>query len=160
MSIYARRLQRSHQSSGVSDLVVPGGIVTHGSELTLNSVGPWTLQNVPRGSESLSTLSAGQLSERLSTWPTDGRPSWIPGTTYVYNNNPTNYGGLVPAGGMNIDGYNVPAGTWVVQFRNFANGGLIISGDNSGTSGAWPGVLFRGCRMRGGWTAPDRSLRP
>lgn len=132
---------------------IPGGTVTHGQQLTLNHVGPWTLQGVAQGSETLSTLTSTQLQERLSTWPSDGRPSWIPGTNYVYNNSPTNYGGIVPAGGMVIDGYNVPAGTWVVQFRNFTSG-VIISGDNSGTSPAFPGVLFRGCRMRGPWGAP------
>lgn len=132
---------------------VPGGTITHGEQLTLNHVGPWTLQGVTKGSETLSTLTSAQASERLSTWPSDGRPSWIPGTNYVYNNNPTNYGGIVPAGGMVIDGYNVPAGTWIVQFRNF-NDNIIISGDNTSTSPAFPGVLFRGCRMRGPWGAP------
>lgn len=132
---------------------IPGGAVAHGAELTINHVGPWAVQGVSKGSETLSTLTSAQTQERLSTWPTDGRPSWIPGTTYVYNNNPTNYGGIVPAGGMVIDGYTIPAGTWVVQFRNFTSG-LVISGDNSGTSAAWPGVVFRGCRMRGPWMAP------
>jgi hypothetical protein len=134
-------------------VTVPGGAVTHGFDLSLATVGPWAVQGVAKGSETLSTLTSTQLQERLSTWPSDGRPSWIPGTPYAYNNNPTNYGGIVPAGGMMIDGYNVAAGTWVVQFRNFT-GGLIISGDNTGTSAAWPGVVFRGCRMRGGWGAP------
>lgn len=53
-----------------------------------------------------------------------------------------------------IDGYTIPAGTWVAQFYDLSSGGVIISGDNSGTSAAWPGVVFRGCRMRGGWSAP------
>ncbi len=155
MSRFAARLQRvGGRSAGNGSGSIPGGTITHGDELTLSNVGPWTLQGVAKGSETLSTLTTLQLSERLSTWPTDGKPSWIPSTDYVYDNNPSNYGGVVPAGGMIIDGYNVPAGTWVCQFRDLSNGGVIISGDNSGTSAAWPGVVFRGCRMRSTWTAP------
>jgi hypothetical protein len=130
-----------------------GGTITHGEQLTLADVGPWALQGVAKGSETLTTLNSTQCAERVSTWPSDGRPSWIPGTDYVYNNNPSNHGGVVPAGGMTIDGYFVPAGTWVAQFYNFSTD-IIISGSNSGTSAAWPGVLFRGCRMRGKYGAP------
>jgi hypothetical protein len=125
--------------------------VTHGSQLTINDVGPWALQGVPKGQEVLRTLNPG--GERLSNHPNWGRPSWIPGTPYVYNNDPSNHGGIVPAGGMVIDGYNVPAGTWVTQFNNFTDG-FIIEGDVNGTEGSWPGVLFRGNRMRGQTTAP------
>lgn len=152
MSKFTTRLRQG--VSGVPSGGGGSGSVTHGQELTLNHVGPWTLQGVGKGSEALSALNITQLSERLSTWPSDGRPSWIPSAAYVYDNNPTNYGGIVPAGGMLIDGYMVPAGTWVVQFRDLSASGVIISGDNGGTSAAWPGVVFRGCRMRGGWTAP------
>jgi hypothetical protein len=125
--------------------------ITHGEQLTIDDVGPWSLQGVERGSEVLSTLDPG--GERLSNWPNWGRPSWIPGTPYVYNNDPSNHGGVVPEGGLTIDGYNVPAGTWVCQFRDFTDG-VIIEGDNDGQQAAWPGVLFRGCRMRGNWSAP------
>jgi hypothetical protein len=129
------------------------GAITHGDQLTINKVGPWTLQGVAKGSEALTSLSPG--GERISTWPTDGRPSWIPGTDYVYNNSTSNHGGVVPAGGLTIDGYTVAAGTWVVQFRNIdISTPIIISGDNTGTSAAWPGVIFRGCRMRGNSSAP------
>lgn len=148
MSRFTQRLQRVHQATTV---VPPQSSITHGIELTLADVGPWAIQGVAKGSETLTTLDPN--GERLSTWPSDGRPSWIPGTTYVYNNNPTNHGGIVPAGGMVIDGYTIPAGTWVCQFYNFTDG-VIISGDNSGTSAAWPGVVFRGCRMRGKYGAP------
>jgi hypothetical protein len=133
---------------------IPGGAVSHGDQLTIAKVGPWAVQGVSKGSETLTTLNTTQLAERLSTWPTDGRPSWIPGTNYVYNNNPSNHGGVVPSGGMIIDGYNIPAGTWVAQFYDMSASSVIISGDNSGTSAAWPGVVFRGCRMRGKYGAP------
>lgn len=127
--------------------------VTHGDQLTLAKVGPWALQGVSKGSESLTSLDPA--GERVSTWPTDGRPSWIPGTAYVYNNSPSNIGGVVPAGGLTIDGYSVPAGTWVCQFRNVTGTiPIIVSGDNTGTSAAWPGVMFRGCRLRNNASAP------
>lgn len=126
-------------------------VITHGDQLTLNHVGPWSIQGVAKGSETLLALNPG--SERVSTYPGNGRPSWIPGTNYAYNDNPTNYGGIVPAGGLTIDGYAVPAGTWVVQFRDFS-AGVIIEGDCGGAGSAFPGILFRGCRMRGAWSAP------
>lgn len=126
------------------------GAITNGSQLTINDVGPWALQGVPKGSEQLQTVNP---TGRLSLYPSWGRPSWIPGTAYVYNNNPDNHGGVVPAGGMKVDGYSVPGGTWVAQFDNFT-GGVIIEGNVNGQYGSWPGVLFRGDRMRGNWTAP------
>jgi hypothetical protein len=133
---------------------MPGGNVTHGEQITIKHVGPWTLQGVEQGSETLTRLTETQLSERISTWSTDLRPSWIPGTEYVYNNSSSNHGGVVPSGGMLIDGYFVPAGTWVAQFYDLSASGVILSGDNSGTSSAFPGVMFRGCRMRGKYGAP------
>jgi hypothetical protein len=133
---------------------MPGGDVTHGDQLTVNHVGPWTLQGVAKGSEKLTALTATQLTERISTWPSDGRPSWIPATSYVYNDSVSNHGGVVPAGGLIIDGYFVPAGTWVAQFYDLSAAAVIISGNNSGTSAAFPGVMFRGCRMRGKYSAP------
>ena len=133
---------------------VSGGSITHGIQLTIADVGPWKLQGVSKGSEVLSALTGAQLAERVCNDPNWGRPSWIPGTNYVYNNDPSNHGGIVPAGGMVIDGYNVPAGTWVVQFRDTSAGQMIIQGNSGDLGPAWPGVLFRGCRMRSNWTAP------
>jgi hypothetical protein len=127
------------------------GAITHGDQLTLSMVGPWALQGVSQGSESLTSLNPG--SERVATSGGWGRPSWIPGTDYVYNNSPSNLGGVVPAGGMTIDGYTVAAGTWVVQFRSFTSN-IIVEGDAGGLGSAFPGVMFRGCRMRGSWGAP------
>ncbi len=128
----------------------PNSSITHGSQLTKNDVGPWALQKVAKGSELLQDLTP---TGRLSLHPNWGRPSWIPGTPYVNNNDPNNHGGIVPAGGLTIDGYFVPAGTWVAQFYNF-KAGVIIEGNYGGAGGSWPGVLFRGNRMRGNWGAP------
>jgi hypothetical protein len=128
--------------------------ITHGEQISLSNVGPWTLQGVAKGSESLSTLTSTQLSERISNYSGWGRPSYIPGSDYVYDNNPSNHGGVVPAGGMMIDGYFVAAGTWVAQFYDCSASGVIIEGDGSGAYSAFPGVMFRGCRMRGPYAAP------
>lgn len=129
--------------------------LTHGDQLNLTGhVGPWALQQVAKGSETLTTLNTTQLAERVSTFSGDGRPSWISGSDYVYSNSPSNHGGVVPTGGMYIDGYLVPAGTWVAQFYDMSAREVIVSGDNSGTSAAWPGVVFRGCKMRGKYSAP------
>ena len=128
-----------------------GSTITHGSQLAITDVGPWKLQGVAKGQEVLRTLNPG--GERLSLYPSWGRPSWIPGTAYTYNNNPDNHGGIVPTGGLTIDGYFVPEGTWVSQFNNFTDG-ITIEGNVNGQYGSFPGVVFRGNRMRGNWGAP------
>jgi hypothetical protein len=105
-------------------------------------------------------VSASQLQKvqlttetRISTWPGRGLPSWIPNRPYTYDNDPANHGGIVPAGGMVIDGFFVPAGVWVSQFHDY-DGSLIVEGDVNGAGSAWPGMVFRGCRNRGAHTAP------
>lgn len=131
-----------------------GGDVTHGIDLTINHVGPWTLQGVSKTSETLNTLNGTQLGERYSTFPGNSRPSYISGSNYVYDNSTSNHGGIVPTGGMVIDGWSVPAGVWVVQFQDMSASDVIIEGFCSGAGSAFPGVFFRGCRMRGTWGAP------
>lgn len=140
--------------STTSSSTMPGGDVAHGSELTMNHVGPWTLQGVAKGSEVLAATTLTQMNERYSTWPGTPRPSYIPGTPYVYNNDPNNHGGIVPAGGMVIDGFNVPAGVWVVQFRDMSVRSVIVEGWVSGAGGPFAGVFFRGIRARGNYGAP------
>jgi hypothetical protein len=71
---------------------------------------------------------------------------------YVYNNTPSNLGGIVGAGGLKIDGYTYPSGTYVFQFMDFSQG-IISSGGYIYASGG-PSVLFRGCRFRGPLAAP------
>ena len=77
--------------------------------------------------------------------------SWASGatTTYAYSNSASNTGGLVPSGGMTIDGFAVPAGTAVYQFMDISAGqGAYL------TSGA-PDVVFRGVRARAAWSDPQ-----
>ena len=123
--------------------------ITHGSQLTTSMVGPAAL-GVP-----ISQLRKTPVNgKRIGTWPTDGLPSWIPNAPYVYNNDPSNHGGIVPSGGMTIDGFAIPGGTWVAQFNDFGNDSIIINGNNDGKSPNLPGIVFRGCRWRGASTAP------
>lgn len=123
--------------------------ITHGSQLTTSMVGPGGL------GVSISQLRKTSANgQRISTWPTDGLPSWIPNAPYIYNNDPSNHGGIVPAGGMTIDGFAVPGGTWVAQFDDFGNEPIIIAGNNNGSTPDLPGIVFRGCRWRGAITAP------
>jgi hypothetical protein len=111
--------------------------VTHGSQLTINDVGPWALQEVTRGAESIQVMS---LPSR-GYWKMDEPTEYAPSGTYVYNNLASNKGGVVPTGGLTIDGYSIPAGTIVSQFRDFSAGDFSAQG----MSGSY---LFRGCRFR------------
>jgi hypothetical protein len=111
--------------------------ITHGEQLQLGNVGPWSLQAVAKGSESLDTPST----PGRGYWLMDTPSEWRPTQTYVYNNSPSNKGGTVPAGGMTIDGYSVPAGTEVAQFRNF-------SATDFSAQGQAGSYVFRGCRFR------------
>ena len=125
--------------------------VKHGDQLTLAELGPWNLQSVTKGSEVLSLTPAAYFSDRLSKYPGTAWPRWIPNQTYVYNNNPSNHGGIVPAGGLTIDGRFVPEGTYVVQFADLSNGQMIVEGDVNGAYPPFAGLLVRGCR----WRAPS-----
>lgn len=132
---------------------MPGGNVTHGSQLTLSHVGPWAVQGVAQGSETLRTVSGAALSERVSNW--QARPSWIPGTTYnPADTSPSNYGGIVGGGGATIDGRTYAAGTYVVQNTLFSGNTTIIIEGKGGTSGPFVGIVFRACRMRNYYLAP------
>ena len=125
-----------------ASLPAPTGLahvtVTHGEQLTVDHVGPWSLQGVAKGSESIQTVA---LSAR-GYWLMDTPSEWAPAGTYVYNDEPTNRGGIVPAGGMTIDGYAVPAGTVVAQYRDFSAGDFSAQGQGGS-------YVFRGCRFRG-----------
>jgi hypothetical protein len=127
----------------------PNTGLTHGSQLTASMVGPAVL-----GVTTAQLRAVDASGSRIGTWPSDPRPSWIPTTPYVYNNDPANHGGVVPAGGMLIDGFQVPAGAWVAQFNDFGNSGVIINGDNNGASPSFPGIVFRGNRWRNTTGAP------
>ena len=61
---------------------------------------------------------------------------------YVYNNNPSNLGGIVPSGGMVIDGFAVPGNAYVFQFMDVSWNGVSIAATARD-------MVFRGCRGRG-----------
>jgi hypothetical protein len=92
---------------------------------------------VARGSESLDTPSVPSR----GYWKVDTPSEYAPTGAYVYNNSPANKGGIVPSGGMVIDGYAVPAGTVVAQFRDF-------SATDFSAQGQGGSYVFRGCRFR------------
>jgi hypothetical protein len=121
--------------------------VTHGDQLTLNDVGPWALQAVPKGTEALQGLTGpGRGFWRFDTpdefsssaaWPSnanDSNPSIL--------NAATPHEGTVTGSPVTIDGYSIPVGTRIVQFRDFPNGYDFYA---QGTSLK---ILFRGCRFR------------
>lgn len=137
MSRFARRLQKSYHVSAA--VTPPSSTITHGEQLQISDVAPWSLQGVAKGSEAMQTAS---LPQSKGYWSIQNDSSvWAPTGTYVYNNNPSNHGGIVPAGGLTIDGYFVPAGTVVAQFRDFSAGDFSAQGQGGS-------YLFRGCRFR------------
>lgn len=121
-----------------------GGTITHGEQLTKAMTGYTGL-----GVTQTSLQQAGDASARVSNWPGNRMPNWLLTTPYVYNNNPANKGGVVPAGGMMIDGFMVPAGTYVVQFLDFSGQQIVVEGSLNGQYGTFAGLMLRGCRWRG-----------
>lgn len=118
-------------------------VLTHGDQLDIAShVGPWALQATAKGGESLQAMSV----PGRGYWRADTPAEFAPTGAYAYNNISTNRGGIVPAGGLVIDGFAIPAGTYVAQFRDFSSGDVYASGTNK--------IMFRGCRMRNGSRAP------
>jgi len=116
--------------------------ITHGEQLTTEITGTKGI-----GVAGVDLQNVDPNGFRISTNASWGLPPWIPNQPYVYNNNVSNHGGIVPAGGLTIDGFFVPAGTWVSQFQNYASS-LNVMGDNGGADPSWPGIVFRGCRYR------------
>lgn len=138
MSAFTRRLQRTH----AVEVAPPQSNITHGEQLTVSDVGPWSLQGVSQGSEALQMMTI----PGRGYWRMDTPNEFSLATPYVYNNDPSNHGGIVPAGGMVIDGYSVAAGTRVVQFRDFSAGDFYVQY----AGGAY---MFRGCRVRNDTTS-------
>lgn len=114
----------------------PTDTITHGEQLTEANVGPWVLQGVPKGQEQLEKISAPSR----GYWRFDTPSEFVPNGSYTYNNNPNNHGGTLAADTM-IDGYLIPAGTKVIQFRDLSAADFYAQG----ASGTW---LFRGIKSR------------
>lgn len=119
---------------------MPGGNVTHGIQLTINHVGPWTLQSVAKGSETLtsSTPPGGAGHAWSITSPSD---YGVPGGNYTYSLSSSNHGGTVPSGGVTVFGVFLPAGTIVCQFMDLSQGDFNCQG----VGGSY---VFIGCRFR------------
>jgi hypothetical protein len=103
---------------------------------TVPGIGYWTIN----GSTEFS--KTGSASPGLCTNWAGSPGSSGAAPAYVYNNLTSNLGGIVPSGGMSIDGFAVPAGAYVFQFMDFDSGMGISSGA--------PAMVFRGCRARAG----------
>lgn len=134
MSPFTRKLQRVYHE----DTPPTSGIVTHGEQLTTAHTAPTAL-GVTNGQ--LTTPNVPSRGYFRGDTPLE----FVPNQTYAYNDDPSNKGGIVPAGGMLIDGYAVPAGTYVAQFQTFTTD-FYISGSTS--------LMFRGCKIRGVNRAP------
>lgn len=111
--------------------------ITHGDQLTVAHVGPWSIQNVTKGTEVLVRVPV----PGLGFWQIATSSEYAPTGTYVYNNNPSNNGGIIPTGGLTIDGVFFPAGTVVCQYSD-------LSGSDISCQGQGGQYLFRGCRFR------------
>ncbi|MFO0737416.1 MAG: hypothetical protein U0270_16110 [Labilithrix sp.] len=129
--------------SGEGGIVPVGSAVTHGEQLTPAHVGPWSLQHVAQGSEKLDKPNV----------PTEGffrlgegeDSGLVPKAAFVGSDadlakldDPSNHGGTLEADTM-IDGFSIPKGTKVVQFRDLPS---IYAQEQAGD------YLFRGCRFR------------
>lgn len=114
-------------------------VVRHGKHLAANMTGHAAIGCEAKGLRVMSKPSRGY-------WRGDTPAEFSLSTPYVYDNDPANKGGVVPAGGMTIDGFVIPAGTVVVQFCDFSAGDFYLTGSTS--------FMWRGCRFRGRSSAP------
>lgn len=135
MSFYL--FKRPEGAPPIAPPVPPPAGITHGDQLVITDVGPWALQGVAKGSESLDVVPV----PGRGFWMMDTPSEWAPTGTYVLSNAASNKGGIVPVGGLTIDGFAVPAGTVVCQFRD-------LSGTDFSAQGQGGSYLFRGCRFR------------
>lgn len=145
MSISSRRLQKA-VSTG-SDGVTTLRTIAHGEQLLTSDVGPWALQGVEKGNEAVQTLAAPSR----GYWRFDTPDEFLPTTAWPADandsnpsilNNPTLRGGVVSGSPVMIDGYSIPVGTRIVQFRDFQCIDFYANGSSSFK------ILLRGCRLR------------
>lgn len=124
--------------------VGPNALLASASYPAPGAAGPGPLTQAP--------LPSGQIFWKITT-PSDPQMTpltglWTsPTATYVYNNSVSNLGGIVPAGGLTIDGYPTAAGTYVFQFMDLSLGSFALNS-------AGPSVMFRGCRLRAAASSP------
>ena len=121
--------------------------VSHGAELVPPgaagvNVGPTALIGVSIYPDRLRVMPV----PARGYWRTDTPDEFSLATPYVYNNEVSNKGGVVPAGGIRIDGYNIAAGTRVVQFLDFSAGDFWCVSNTS--------FMWRACRFRSNRRAP------
>jgi hypothetical protein len=140
----------SSASSAVTPTATVTSSITHGDQLTVNHVGPWTLQGTAKGSESITALAGPSR----GYWRFDTPDDFLPTTAWPTNANDANpsilnaaslKGGVVTGSPVIIDGYSVPVGTRIVQYRDFPDGYDFYA------QGTTLKVMFRGCRFR--WTS-------
>lgn len=147
-----------HAAAGAGTVTVTTGsgggaawndTITHGYDLEIGNVGPWSLQGVARGSQSIQVMA---LPSR-GYWKMDEPSEYAPTGTYVYNRLSTNHGGVVGSGGITLTGMTLnngttsadiflPAGTIVVQYRDFSAGDFSAQGQSG--SYCFIGCVFRG----------------
>jgi hypothetical protein len=117
--------------------VSPNALLGSGSYPLPSAAGPGPLTAPPLGAgETFWDLSAGSNSDLAL------RGEWSSLTAvYAVSNSPSNLGGIVPVGGLTIDGYVYAAGTYVFQFMDLSASYVYLEP-------GYASVLFRGCRMR------------
>lgn len=118
--------------------------ISNGIQLTTAMVGPQAILSTGNTGYP-GNLTVLSLPPR-GFWRGDAPLEFTDNVPYVQNNLITNTGGIVPSGGMTIDGYVVPAGTYVSQYKDFSIGDInMLDASN---------FMFRGCRFRRAVAAP------
>ena len=151
-------------ANGIQLIGMFTGVPTSGLNIHANT-GPNALLRSPDyplpsagASPAGSPLTSVPLPMGYTSWRIDpsNAQEWYPilggypiNQDYVYNNDPANLGGVIPSGGLEIDGYTYAAGTYVYQFCDFSASFTYCSND-PGT----PSLLYRGCRFRSAVGAP------
>jgi hypothetical protein len=131
------------------DSVTFNQAVTKGSRLRgAYDIGPWALQGAVKGSEVLQNMSV----PGRGYWRFDAATEFTSDTVWPSNandsnpsilNDPNLHEGKVTGSPVVIDGFTVPVGTYICQFRDFS-----ATGDGFYAQGTSLPVLFRGCRWR------------
>jgi hypothetical protein len=163
MTVTARRMnmgarsvitgkQLRGQLTGRGTHVGPNALLRSSSYPAVSAPGPGPLTAPPLPTGGFWRIDG---SDELDTGNNGLCTNWTAGvsTPYVYNNHPSNLGGLVGSD-MVIDGFSISAGTYVFQFMD-------LSASNCYIQDPAPDMIFRGCRNRaaddnapGFWNSP------